>query len=178
MNNTPSARFRLITLFAELGIPLDYGKEPYRPAHDEAKELADAGENFLGRSIKLEPTALTAWESLSEVAMRDGVTLLLVSGYRSYEYQAELIRRKRASGQEIDEILRTVAAPGFSEHHTGRAIDVASPGTRPLTEEFASSPAWAWLQENAKSHDFTMTYPKGNEYGFIYEPWHWCFAGS
>ena len=67
------------------------------------------------------------------------VELLLVSGFRSVGYQADLIRRKLASGQDIDAILRVNAAPGFSEHHTGRAVDVATPGTRPLTEAFASS---------------------------------------
>jgi D-alanyl-D-alanine carboxypeptidase len=65
------------------------------------------------------------------------------------------------------------AAPGYSEHHTGQAVDVASPGTRPLTAEFDSSAAFAWLQANADRFGFSMPYGRGNRFGFEYEPWHW-----
>jgi D-alanyl-D-alanine carboxypeptidase len=103
----------------------------------------------------------------------DGIRLLIVSGFRSFEYQAQLIRRKLATGQTIGEILRVNAAPGFSQHHTGTAIDVASPGSRPLTEEFEDSAAFRWLLENAGRFGFSMTYPRDNPWGFVYEPWHW-----
>ena len=96
-----------------------------------------------------------------------------LSGFRTFDYQAELIRKKLAGGQEIGEILRVNAAPGFSQHHTGNAIDIATPGSRPLTEEFEHSPAFRWLTGNAGRFGFSMTYPKDNSAGFIYEPWHW-----
>ena len=81
------------------------------------------------------------------------------------------------NGQVIEEILKVSAAPGYSEHHTGLAVDVASPGSRPLTEEFEESEAFAWLSDNAETYGFSMTYPKGNRYGFDYEPWHWSIKG-
>ena len=67
----------------------------------------------------------------------------------------------------------TDAAPGFSEHHSGRAIDIATPGTRPLTVEFERSKAFAWLTANAAAFGFTMPYGRGNTFGFEFEPWHW-----
>ena len=96
-----------------------------------------------------------------------------MSGFRSFSYQADLIRNKLANGQNIEEILEASAPPGFSQHHTGEAIDIATPGSRPLTEDFENSAAYQWLAENAGNYGFSMTYPRGNSHGFIYEPWHW-----
>ena len=84
-----------------------------------------------------------------------------------------LFRQKLAAGREIEAILRVNAAPGFSEHHTGRAVDIATPGTRPLTAEFENSKAFAWLTANAATFGFTMPYGRGNVFGFEFEPWHW-----
>ena len=66
------------------------------------------------------------------------------------------------------------AAPGYSQHHTGCAVDIATPGSRPLTEEFEESEAFAWLGNRAAEFGFSMTYPRDNPQGFIYEPWHWA----
>ena len=103
-----------------------------------------------------------------------GITLLLVSGFRSVDYQARLIRKKINAGQSLGDILAVNAAPGHSEHHTGCAVDIATPGSRPLTEEFEDSPAFAWLQAHAASYGFAMSYPRNNAAGFVYEPWHWA----
>jgi D-alanyl-D-alanine carboxypeptidase len=112
---------------------------------------------------------------MRETASKAGVALLAVSGFRSIERQAEIIRAKLSSGQKIEDILRLVAAPGYSEHHTGRAIDIGTPGEEPLTEAFADTPAFRWLAENAGHFGFRLSYPKGNAHGIAYEPWHWCF---
>lgn len=161
-------------LLAELGIPLDYGRAPPRPRFADAVELVEVGPNLLGRMQRLTPLAADSWFAMQADAEADSVQLLLVSGFRSVVYQADLIRNKLAAGQSIDEILTVNAAPGFSQHHAGEALDIASPGTRPLTEEFASSEAFAWLVVNAEKYGFSMTYPRGNAAGFIYEPWHWA----
>jgi D-alanyl-D-alanine carboxypeptidase len=99
-----------------------------------------------------------------------------VSGFRSFDYQAELIRKKLASAQLIDDILKVNAAPGYSQHHTGEAVDIATPGSRPLTEEFEDSAAFGWLTEHGGEFGFSMTYPRGNPWGFVYEPWHWALS--
>jgi D-alanyl-D-alanine carboxypeptidase len=165
-------------LFADLGIPADYGRNPRRPAHAEARDLVDVEPNVLGRIQQLTPDTARAWRRLKAAAAADGVQLLLVSGYRSIQHQTELIRRKLDAGQSIEAILRVNAAPGFSEHHTGRAVDVATPGCRPLTEEFAATPAFAWLDQNAGRFGFTMPYGRDNAVGFAYEPWHWSRLGA
>jgi D-alanyl-D-alanine carboxypeptidase len=111
---------------------------------------------------------------MQAAAAADGVLLLIVSGFRSIEYQARLIRKKINTGQVVSDILSVNAAPGYSEHHTGKAIDIASPGSRPLTEEFEDSDAFRWLEANAARYGFSMSYPRDNPGGFIYEPWHWA----
>jgi D-alanyl-D-alanine carboxypeptidase len=161
-------------LHAELGIPEDYGLDGTRPVFDEATDLVEVGPNLVGRMQSLEPQAAARWNEMQAGAAEDGILLLIVSGYRSIEYQARLIRKKINAGQSVSEILAVNAAPGHSEHHTGRAVDIATPGSRPLTEEFENSGAFRWLQENAGSYGFSMSYPRNNPAGFIYEPWHWA----
>ena len=164
-------------LHIELGIPDDYGGDGAKPEFEEAVDLVEVGPNLVGRMQRLTPETAASWQEMQAAARDDGITLLIVSGFRSIEYQASLIRNKLESGQSLSEILAVNAAPGFSEHHTGHAIDIASPGSRPLTEEFEASTAFAWLQKEASRFGFSMTYPRENQQGFIYEPWHWSRSG-
>jgi len=158
---------------AALGITSEYAARQL-PFYTEATELVDVGANIVGRMQRLTPTAAGRWQQMVNAASEDGQTLLIVSGYRSFDYQAALIQKKLAAGQSIDEILRVNAAPGYSEHHSGRAVDVAVPGSPPLTELFESSAAFAWLTESADQFGFKMSYPRDNSAGFVYEPWHWA----
>ncbi len=161
-------------LHNELGIPDGYGAGGSPPQFEEATDLVDVGPNLVGRLQRLTPRAAERWRSMVGSADEDGVTLLIVSGFRSFEYQAALIRNKIAAGQTIAEILAVNAAPGFSEHHTGNAVDIASPGSRPLTEEFEDSEAFGWLNRRAHEFGFGLSYPRDNPWGFVYEPWHWA----
>ncbi len=161
-------------LHEELGIPADYGGERSLPQYEETMDLTDVGPNLVGRMQQLTPEAAVKWQQMVEAAARNGIRLLIVSGYRSWEYQADLIRKKMAAGQTIEEILKVSAAPGFSQHHTGMAIDIATPGSRPLTEEFETSEAFQWLTRHATKYGFSLTYPRDNAYGFVFEPWHWA----
>ena len=166
----------LAELFAELGIPPDYGTAPPLSTYAEATDLVEVGANIMGRMQQLTPGSAAAWREMSQAAASDKVTLLAVSGFRSIEYQAMLIRRKLNNGQGIDEILKVNVAPGYSQHHTGNAMDIATPGYKPLLEEFEESPAFEWLQARAGEFGFSMSYPRDNPQGVIYEPWHWYRA--
>ena len=161
-------------LHSELGIPGNYGQDGNRPVFEEATDLVEVGPNLVGRMQRLTSATARQWTDMQAAAAGEGVILLIVSGFRSVDYQARLIRKKINAGQSVTEILTVNAAPGFSEHHTGRAIDIASPGSRPLTEEFEDSAAFRWLQNRAAGFGFSMSYPRDNAGGFIYEPWHWA----
>ena len=168
-----SAPLMLAKLHQELGIPADYGSARNLPQFPEASELVEIGPNLVSRMQSLTPEAARLWLAMVAAAHADKVTLMIVSGYRSCAYQAALIQRKLDAGQEVADILTVNAAPGFSEHHSGRAVDIATPGSRPLTEEFETSPAFEWLTARAQAFEFSMSYPRDNPYGFVYEPWHW-----
>jgi zinc D-Ala-D-Ala carboxypeptidase len=165
-------------LYDELGIPPDYGKAGGPPAYAEALELVDVGPNLLGRMQRLTPVAAARWSDMVQAAADEGIRLLIVSGFRSVEYQAGLIRNKLDNGQAIADILKVNAAPGYSEHHTGAAIDIATPGSRPLTEDFENTQAFAWLERHAARFGFSLTYLRGDPHGFVYEPWHWSIKAS
>jgi D-alanyl-D-alanine carboxypeptidase len=160
-------------LLAELGVPEGYGSNPLLPVYAEATDLVEAGLNIVGRMQSLTPATAAAWLRMLNQAKAEQIELIMVSGFRSLEYQAGLIKRKLDAGQTIAEILQVNVAPGFSQHHTGKAIDIATPGYKPLLEEFEESPAFAWLTENAGHFGFSLSYPRGNPEGITYEPWHW-----
>ncbi|MGJ8655546.1 MAG: M15 family metallopeptidase [Akkermansiaceae bacterium] len=129
-----------------------------------------------GREHELVAGAGEAWLEMKGAALADGVVLEMVSAFRSAERQAEIVRGKVLRGLGVDEIFAVSAPPRFSEHHTGRAVDISTPGYAVLEEEFEESGAFEWLGENAGRFGFSMTYGKGNVYGFLYEPWHWVWS--
>ena len=108
-------------------------------------------------------------------AARAGIELQIASAFRSADYQLELLRRKLERGQSMRQILRVSAAPGYSEHHSGRALDLTTPGFKSLEEEFERSAAFAWLSSNAQRFGFSLSYPRANHHGIAFEPWHWCW---
>jgi D-alanyl-D-alanine carboxypeptidase len=166
---------RIAALQDELGIPGDYGLRRYLPLQQESPALMCIGPDLLGRNQHLTPAAARAWQAMLKAAMADGVALQAVSAFRSVDYQASIIRRKQQHGLSIQAILAVSAAPGFSEHHSGRAIDISTPGCIPLTEEFETTQAYHWLQARAAGFGFRLSYPRNNCHGIAYEPWHWCY---
>lgn len=136
--------------------------------------LAFAGFDRYRRPLWLHCDAARAWMHLRAAALRDDVVLDAISGYRSHDYQLGIFERKRARGQSVDDILTVNAAPGFSEHHSGLALDIGTPDEPSAEESFENTPAFAWLRDNAPGHGFTMSYPRDNPHGIVYEPWHWA----
>ncbi|TCW33559.1 M15 family metallopeptidase [Gulbenkiania mobilis] len=161
---------------ARLGIPLARLRARGVPFCPEAAstELVTADTGADGRVFQLLPEAATAWQAMKAAAAADGVGLFLVSAFRSVARQQEIVTAKLARGQALEDILRVSAAPGFSEHHGGRAIDIGTPGSPLLEEVFETTAAFAWLCRHAGRFGFAMSYPRDNPQGFLYEPWHWC----
>jgi len=159
-----------------LGVPRDHGRTRKLARVREPKLLAFIGLDTQNRPQWLTPLAARAWQRMHAAATRDGVTLQVVSAFRSIEYQLGIVRRKLERGQTIEQILKVSAAPGYSEHHSGRALDLTTPGCAALEEEFEHSAAFAWLRTNAQRYHFHMSYPRGNAHGIDYEPWHWCWS--
>lgn len=162
---------------ATLGIPADYARSSRLPLYPEETEMVEADLDRAGRTRLLTLAASRAWGELKAAAATAGYGLQLVSAFRSVEYQRVIIARKRERGLSWEEIFRFSAAPGYSEHHTGRAVDITTPGSTPLVAEFAATPAFAWLTKHAHLHGWHMSFPPNNPHGIAYEPWHWIFTG-
>ena len=165
-------------IFQSLGIPATYASTCGMPLQPECTNLVDTELDVFGRQPRLDARAFAAWTQMKEAAARDGVTLQLVSAFRSIQYQRDLILRKLARGDSIAAILAVNAAPGYSEHHSGRALDIGTPGYAHLEIEFERSPAFAWLARHAANFGFHMSFPRDNAYGVQYEPWHWCYRAE
>jgi zinc D-Ala-D-Ala carboxypeptidase len=128
--------------------------------------------------MQLAPLAGAALTKMLTAAESDGLTLVLSSGYRSYNDQAALYAgRLSTAGLAANE---AVARPSYSEHQSGLAADIipynyfcAAQGC------FALSRAAAWLDQNSYKYGFIVRYPlhKETSTGYEYEPWHLRYVG-
>lgn len=162
----------------ELELPPAYGRAERLVAIAEPRQLAYAGRDRYARPLWLTADTTRAWQRMQRAAARSGIVLEAISGFRSHAYQLGIFRRKLARGQSLAQILTVNVAPGFSEHHSGRALDIGTPGEPPAEESFEATAAFAWLSSNAARFGFRMSFPRGNPHGVVYEPWHWYFVGA
>jgi len=172
-SNEYPARVRAV--LESLQIPYDLVAARALPLQPEAEELVVVEVGKKGREHKLIPSAARAWLDLRTTAGADGISLKIVSAFRGVNRQAEIVRDKLALGLSLEEILTVSAPPGYSEHHTGCAVDVTTDGVSVLELEFEKTPAFRWLLERANSFSYFLSFPRGNPYGYAFEPWHWCF---
>jgi D-alanyl-D-alanine carboxypeptidase len=164
-----------IAMLERLGIPLGLVVERNLTEFAEATSLVQVDADFGGREHLLDPLAASAWHRLRAAAKGDGVTIYLVSAFRSVQRQTEIIERKIRHGLSTEQILEFSAPPFFSEHHTGCAVDVGTLGATDLEQGFEKTDAFLWLTQNAVAFGFVMSYPLNNPLGFAYEPWHWRY---
>ena len=122
----------------------------------------------------LDATAYQAFLQLQADAAKAGHSIPLVSGYRSYSYQAQLYDSYVArDGQAAAD--RYSARPGHSEHQSGLAMDVGA-----IDNNYGQTPAGQWLNAHCAEYGFILRYPQGKESitGYMYEPWHIRYVGS
>ncbi len=166
---------RIIAIHKNLGIPSDYASQSGLVLQPEDIDLVNIDDDIFCRPQKLSINAAGSWGVMKSQAEKDGVLLNVVSAFRSVDRQIEIIQKKRDQGHAMSAILKISAAPGYSEHHSGRALDITTPDCLPLTESFELTEAFNWLSENAQTYSFRLSYPRGNRFGVLYEPWHWVY---
>lgn len=123
--------------------------------------------------------AARAYLKMFRAARRDGIALVVQSGYRSYSSQVTVYNGWVASIGRAAADLQS-ARPGFSEHQTGLSVDIAAGnGVCTIQGCFGGTPAGKWLTANAWKFGWHLRYPKGKTdiTGYKYEPWHWRFVG-
>jgi zinc D-Ala-D-Ala carboxypeptidase len=175
MLTASSYQERINETLKSLAIPVSFLTNYRLPLQHECTDLVSIGLDMFKREQRMERLTAAKWHEMVSAANRDGVTLLVISVFRSFDYQRGIIERKLAQGLTIEQITRASALPGYSEHHTGRAIDIGTFNSEPLSEEFEKTEAFEWLTRRANSFGFSMTYPRNNSHGIMFEPWHWMF---
>ena len=135
----------------------------------------------VGPGQSLHRDAARALLAMERAAAADGVSLVVLSAFRPTALQKELFFAVKAErNQSALQRSRVSAPPGFSEHSTGYAVDLGdarAPQTN-LSERFAETAAFRWLEANAARYHFILSFPAGNPQGVTYEPWHWRFEGT
>ncbi|MGV2828029.1 M15 family metallopeptidase [Myxosarcina sp. GI1(2024)] len=152
------------------------GHLPYEEAREVDLEAVTAD-----GSIRLHPKAAAKFREMQAAAKAEGISLIPISGYRSVETQEHLffeIKEERL--QDATKRAEVSAPPGYSEHHTGYAIDIGDANfpEANVEPEFENTPAFRWLQENAAKFSFELSFPPNNSQGISYEPWHWRYVGD
>lgn len=144
----------------------------------EATELVSLTNN---PAILMQPKAADSFEKMRAAAQAEGVTLMPISGFRTEEDQEYLFFEIKAERAQTPETRAQVSAPpGYSEHHTGYAIDIgdATDPDSDLSVAFEATAAFQWLETNAARYSFELSFPEGNAQGVQYEPWHWRYVGD
>src|SRR5581483_635808 len=106
-------RDRVDAMDRKLGVSESYASAHALSPVPEASTLVIAGHDIRGRPVKLDPHAAVALQEMIVAAEAQGVVLQIVSGYRSADYQAGLLRDKLRRGMKLDAALRINAPPGY-----------------------------------------------------------------
>ncbi len=110
-----------------------------------------------------------------------GVTLISVSGYRSYKSQTNIYNRKlRSVKKDVAKAQEYVAPPGASEHQLGLAMDIGQRNKAHLSDKFAETPGGKWAWDNCWRFGFIRRYAAEWEdvTGYKYESWHFRYVGK
>lgn len=136
--------------------------------------LDDTGLSVSRKGHHLRRGAYEAMLKMNKAARADGITLLISSSYRSYEYQKEVFARNaREEGSEAA-AERISARPGYSQHQLGTVIDFGT-----IDNSYVNTKPGRWLAANAWRYGFSLSYPKGCEEitGYDWECWHYRYIG-
>jgi LAS superfamily LD-carboxypeptidase LdcB len=141
-------------------LPSDYVPEGYKKTD--------------GRVLSLQKEAQEQFDKMRADALKSGINIYIVSGYRSYAVQNQIFNNYKLNDPKGAETYS--ARPGYSEHQTGLAADLNSASA---SANFQNTKEYAWLTANAHKYGFILRYPKGKEWitGYIFEPWHWRYVG-
>ena len=151
-------------------VPPPWRGHRVREAADPA-DLVRVPANLSGDlGIYVTPETRDALVAMASAAQEQGVQLTVDSGFRSFGFQKRILEGLLTEGRPFRNAVRWTAPPGYSEHLTGRAVDVV-----PSDATFKDTPAYEWLRQHAAAFCFTETYPLGNAGGFDWEPWHWRY---
>ena len=172
---------------SEEGYQIDYlvlvNKQNQLPEGWEGALETVTVQNSLGDDVEVEKRAYDAYLELKADLEKDGVKVDLDSARRSVAEQQRIVDDFTKKYGE-DYVKQYVAVPGYSEHHTGLALDLylnIDGKDVYLNEDMVEYPeVWAKIHEKLAAHGFILRYLEGKEdiTGYSYEPWHIRYVGD
>ncbi|KAB2340666.1 M15 family metallopeptidase [Actinomadura rudentiformis] len=137
--------------------PSDAPPSQHRDVLSEADGAVPDGVTVFDDAIpavaNLDPGLLKALRQAATAAAADGVEFYVNGGWRSPEYQNQLLRQAVSKYASEDEAARWVATAATSPHVSGNAVDIGR------------SDATAWLSEHGAEYGLCQIYRN--------EPWHY-----
>ena len=140
---------------------------------DKKVELVEVV-NCFNRTIKVEKETYRNYLALKNYLKRNNIEIVIESSYRSIEEQK----------QTLEQYKEYAAIPGYSEHHTGLAIDICVYVDNRLIYEnddmIKLKDLFNQIHLSLADYGFILRYPKGKENitGYNYEPWHFRYVGE
>ena len=141
-------------------------------------DLVDVEKEYARDSAKINKTAYENFKKMADEAKKEGLTLLITTAYRNYNFQATLYNNYvRQDGKEQADTYS--ARPGYSEHQLGYSVDLTNK-ERVSFGEFKNTKEFAWLKDNAYKYGFIIRYTEANQYitGYVPESWHYRYVGN
>lgn len=167
-NTKPSKNLNTILILVN---KYNYVTEDYVP-----ENLEPLNTIYARSGMQLVKEAKEAFENMSQKAKEEGLNIIAMSSYRSYDYQVNLYNNYvKTDGKEAADTYS--ARAGYSEHQTGLAVDVYN-AELPYTS-FEETEEFNWMQENAYKYGFILRFPKDKVdiTGYQYEAWHYRYVG-
>ena len=140
------------------------------------KNLENINKQYALDGMRMVNYAKDAFEKLAKAAKKEGLNIIAMSTYRSYDYQVNLYNRYvKQDGKEAADTYS--GRPGHSEHQSGLAVDVYN--DKESYTNFEKTKEFKWMQKHAYEYGFILRFPKDkeNETGYIYESWHYRYVG-
>ncbi len=135
-----------------------------------------------GYNIYMDERVADWYTKMYKAALKDGIKLVPISGYRSYATQEKNYKNRiklwQSRGYGYNEAVKKTAQvilpPGTSEHNLGLAMDICC-----LDYNFDERKEYKWLEKHAADYGFILRYTEENKSktGVVAEPWHWRFVG-
>ncbi len=152
------------------------------PDDYEAKLPLITVKNSFGKEFQIEPETYRHFEQLRAAVKQKGIQIELDSVYRSVARQKEIVA-EFTQKYGADYVKQYVAVPGYSEHHTGLAVDICLVVDGKIIDDndemIAQKEIFAQIHPLLAEYGFILRYPQGRENitGYSYEPWHFRYVG-
>jgi|GEM_PF-3579242 len=136
---------------------------------------------------KMRKIAAEAVEKMMEDALAQGIDIRVRTGFRSYDYQANLFSSYAQKNGEAEANTYSARA-GESEHQTGYACDLGGKSEGyALSYKFGDTAEGKWVYEHCCEYGFILRFIDGKTVngvrqpgeitGYVYEPWHIRYVG-